>query len=242
VSANPEVPLPARPFYALPEESDAPDTVEWNTHQDRRTSVWALGFKGQGIVVGGQDTGYDWTHPALKSHYRGWNGLTANHNYNWHDSIHSGGGSCAPTRRSPVTTTVMAPTPWARWSATTAGRIRLAWRPRPSGIGCRNMNVGAGTPTTYSECFQWFIAPTNLAGLNPDPTRQPHVINNSWGCPPDEGCTSPDVLKTVVENTRAAGIVVVVSAGNDGSSCSTVQDPPAIYDAAFFGGRHRRFQ
>jgi subtilisin family serine protease len=40
----------------------------------------------------------------------------------------------------------------------------------------------------------------------------------------------------VVENVRAAGIVVVASAGNSGSSCSTVRDPPALYDAAFSVG------
>ncbi len=62
------------------------------------------------------------------------------------------------------------------------------------------------------------------------------MINNSWGCPPSEGCTDPLVLKTVVDNTRAAGIVVVVSAGNSGSSCGTVNDPPAIYDSAFTVG------
>lgn len=28
-------------------------------------------------------------------------------------------------------------------------------------IGCRNMDQGNGTPATYSECFQWFIAPTD---------------------------------------------------------------------------------
>ncbi|MBU0703462.1 MAG: S8 family serine peptidase, partial [Chloroflexi bacterium] len=62
-----------------------------------------------------------------------------------------------------------------------------------------------------------------------------HVINNSWTCPPEEGCDW-DALQSVVENVRAAGIVVVASAGNDGSSCSTVQDPPAIYAAAFSVG------
>ena len=61
------------------------------------------------------------------------------------------------------------------------------------------------------------------------------MINNSWTCPPEEGCDW-DALQTVVENVRAAGIVVVASAGNDGSSCSTVQDPPAIYAAAFSVG------
>ena len=60
-------------------------------------------------------------------------------------------------------------------------------------IGCRNMNEGDGTPATYSECFQWFIAPTDLNNQFPNPTLAPHVINNSWGCPPSEGCTDPDV-------------------------------------------------
>ena len=48
-----------------------------------------LGFTGTGIVVGNQDTGMRWTHNALKPHYRGWNGSSADHNYNWHDSIHA---------------------------------------------------------------------------------------------------------------------------------------------------------
>jgi subtilisin family serine protease len=98
------------------------------------------------------------------------------------------------------------------------------------------MDQGNGTPATYSECFQWFIAPTDSNGQNPDPSKAPHVINNSWGCPPSEGCTDPNVLRTVVENTRAAGIVVVVSAGNSGSGCSSVVDPPAIYAASFSVG------
>jgi subtilisin family serine protease len=40
-------------------------------------------------------------------------------------------------------------------------------------------------------------------------------------------------LKTVVENVRAAGIVVVVSAGNSGPLCSTISDVPSFYDASF---------
>jgi subtilisin family serine protease len=43
-------------------------------------------------------------------------------------------------------------------------------------------------------------------------------------------------MQQVVENVRAAGIFVAVSAGNSGSSCSTVQDPAAIYDASFTVG------
>jgi hypothetical protein len=85
------------------------------------------------------------------------------------------------------------------------------------------------------ECFQWLVAPTDLAGQNPDPSLAPHVINNSWACIPAEGC-NPDTLQTAVENVRAAGIVVVAAAGNDGAECATIDYPPAIYDASFTVG------
>jgi subtilisin family serine protease len=113
------------------------------------------------------------------------------------------------------------------------GNNRIGMAPGAKWIGCRNMNQGVGTPATYAECFQWFIAPTDLNGQNPDPSKSPHVINNSWGCPTSEGCTNPNVLKNAVENTRAAGIMVVVSAGNSGSLCNSVNTPAAIYDASF---------
>ncbi len=43
-----------------------------------------MGYTGQGVVVAGQDTGYQWDHLALKELYRGWDGAVADHNYNWH--------------------------------------------------------------------------------------------------------------------------------------------------------------
>ena len=44
------------------------------------------------------------------------------------------------------------------------------------------------------------------------------------------------LLRTIVDNTRAAGIVVVASAGNSGPGCSSVADPPAIYASSFSVG------
>jgi subtilisin family serine protease len=117
------------------------------------------------------------------------------------------------------------------WPGGAANAVGMA--PGTKWIGCRNMNVGTGTPATYTECYQWFMAPTDLNGQNPDPTKAPHVINNSWACPASEGCTDPNVLLTVVGNVRAAGIVTVHSAGNSGSSCSSINTPAAIYDASF---------
>jgi subtilisin family serine protease len=62
------------------------------------------------------------------------------------------------------------------------------------------------------------------------------VINNSWSCPLSEGCTDPNVLLSVVEAVRAAGILTTHSAGNSGSNCNTVNTPAAIYQASFTVG------
>ena len=70
------------------------------------------------------------------------------------------------------------------------GPNQIGVAPGAKWIGCRNMDQGNGTPATYTECFQFFMAPTNLQGQNPNPTRRPHVMNNSWGCPPSEGCAA----------------------------------------------------
>jgi serine protease AprX len=100
------------------------------------------------------------------------------------------------------------------------------------------MNNGNGTPASYTECYEWFVAPYPPGG-NPmtdgDPSLAPHVINNSWGCPPGEGC-SPGILEAVVNNVRAAGIVTVHSAGNSGSDCGSVDDPAGTYPASFTVG------
>src|SRR4051794_1465511 len=68
---------------------NVPETAEWGVSNVNAPQVWALGYTGQGMVIANQDTGMRWTHNALKNKYRGWDGVSANHNYNWHDAIHS---------------------------------------------------------------------------------------------------------------------------------------------------------
>ncbi len=116
------------------------------------------------------------------------------------------------------------------------GSNQIGMAPEARWIGCRNMENGVGTPATYIECFQWFIAPTKIDGSEPNPSLAPDVINNSWSCTEDEGCTDPNILKAAVEAVRAAGILTVQSAGNGGSQCNTVKDPAAIYAASFTVG------
>jgi serine protease AprX len=235
VAANPSVPLEKTVFLPRPEGGACPAAVSSGVAHTGAPALWAQGIDGTGAVVAGADTGYDWDHPALQNAYRGWNGSAASHAYNWHDAIHTGGGICGANSPQPCDdddhgthtmgtmlgdngTQIMGMAPGARWMA------------------CRNMDRGNGTPARYAECYEFFLAPTDANGQNPDPTRSPDVINNSWGCPASEGCTDPNVLRTVVENVRAAGILVVSSAGNSGSGCGSVSTPSAIYDAAFTVG------
>ncbi len=202
----------------------------------RANELWSLGFTGQNIVIAGQDTGYQWNHPALKDKYRGWNGSSANHNFNWHDAIHSGGGICGANSTVPCDDESHGTHTMGTMVGDNGTGTQIGVAPGAKWIGCRNMDQGNGTPATYAECFQWFIAPTDLTGNNADPSKAPHVINNSWGCPPSEGCTDANVLNTVVENVQAAGILVVVSAGNAGAGCSSINTPAAIYEASFTVG------
>jgi uncharacterized repeat protein (TIGR01451 family) len=240
VFANPKVytEKPARkPLEVSPQSAES---IEWNIAKVHAPEVWAAGYRGQGITIGGQDTGYDWEHPALKNQYRGWNGAVADHNYNWHDAIHSSSENpCGNDSPEPCDDHV------SGHGTHTMGTMvgddpshtnQIGMAPEAKWIGCRNMDRGVGTPATYAECYQWFLAPTDLNNQNPDPTKAPDVINNSWSCPTSEGCVDPQVLLAVVESVRAAGILTVHSAGNKGASCSTISTPAAIYDASFTVG------
>jgi subtilisin family serine protease len=209
--------------------------VEPNIAKVGAPDVWSRGFTGQGIVVGMADTGTAWEHPALKSHYRGFNGTAVSHDYNWHDAVHNA------TSNNPCGSDAPAPCDDQSHGTSTASLVvgddgagnQVGMAPGARFISCRNMDQTVGTPARYTECFQFFLAPTDHNGSNPRPDLAAHVINNSWGCPPSEGCTDPLVLKTVVENVRAAGIVVVFAVGNSGPQCSTISDVPAFYDAVF---------
>lgn len=222
-----------QPVSEEPGPPAATEAIEPGVSLIQAPAVWSRGYTGQGIVVGGNDTGYRWTHAALKGRYRGWDGAFANHNYNWHDAIHSAvGNPCGVNNTAPCDDNGHGTHTMGTAVGADGGSNQIGVAPGAQWIGCRNMDRGVGTPATYAECLQWFIAPSDLSGNNPDPAKAPDVINNSWSCPTDENCAA-NTLQSAIESVRAAGIVVVVSAGNSGSGCSTVNTPPAIYDASF---------
>ena len=237
VEGNPQVRgLPdSAPAVPAPSQPAIPQTVEPGIAYTHAPDVWAEGFFGQGIVLAGADTGFRWTHNAIKPHYRGWNGVTVNHDYNWHDSIHdSVGNPCGNDTPQPCDDFFHGTHTLGTAIGDDGAGNQIGMAPQAQCIGCRNMDQGNGTPARYLECFEFFLAPYPVGGNSGqgDPSKAPDITSNSWACPTSEGCSS-GTLQAGVEAQRAAGIEMVCAAENSGPSCSTVIDPPAIYDASY---------
>ena len=222
-----------------PPQLQRPETIEPGINYTHAPQVWALGYTGQDIVIGSEDTGVRWTHNALKPHYRGWDGQNADHDYNWHDAIHdSVNNPCGNDSPFPCDDD-------SHGSHTTGTAVgddgmgnQIGMAPGAKWIGCRSIDGPADltTPARTIECMEWFLAPYPIGGGQGDPTKAPDITINSWTCTPLDGC-SPDTLQAAVEAQAAAGIMMVVAAGNDGvQGCSTVFYPPAIYDASYTVG------
>jgi hypothetical protein len=230
VIASPHLrPLPVAGAMAVGSAAEPLEKIGWNIQMIGADRVWhEFGVTGEGIVVGQSDTGGESTHPALSDSYRG---ATDGNDYNWFD-------------------------PWTNTSApfdaighgthtlgTILGQGGIGVAPGAQWFACVNLGRNLGNPAFYLDCMQFMLAPFPQGGdpfTDGDPTRAAHVMNNSWGCPPIEGC-DPNALKAGAEALRAAGIFVVVSVGNDGPNCETANFPLALYDSVFSVGAVNRW-
>jgi PKD repeat protein len=182
------------------------EAVEWNIQRVNADDVWGLGINGAGAVIGDLDTGVQWNHPALINSYRGWNGMTADHNYNWYD----GGYTTVPTDYDTHGTHTM-----GTIVGNDGGSNQIGMAPGAKWIAC----PGIGSPYVGPfECFQFFMAPTDLYGNSPNPALAPHVISNSWS-------SAGTDFHPSIQALYAAGIFFSKSAGNNGPSCSTITNP-----------------
>ncbi len=224
---NPELrPLPAPPPSSTGDLA-APDAPLWNLTTINAPRVWSeLGVTGERIVIGQSDSGVEGTHPELASTYRGATSAQAPGDaYNWLD----------PWNQTP------SPSDTGGHGTHTLGSVvgqNVGVAPGASWIGCVNLDRNLANPARYLDCMQFLFAPFPQDG---DPFADgraelgAHIFNNSWACPPLEGC-DPESLQAAVEALRQAGVFFVTSAGNSGSECGSVSDPPAIYEAVFSVG------
>jgi hypothetical protein len=193
--------------------------IEPNIAFIRADQAWAAGADGTGTVLAANDTGLDATHPAIAAHYRGClnppDCTLYDHNYNWWDA-----------------TGIYPAAPWDGHGHGThvtgimvgddGGDNQIGVAPGARTIHCKNMNdSGTGYDATVIECFEWDLAPWDLSGANPRPDLAPDAVNNSWGY----SGGAQDQFRDEIQALHAAGILVEVSAGNEGPACSSLNSP-----------------
>jgi uncharacterized repeat protein (TIGR01451 family) len=217
--------------------------ANWNIDLVDADRVWnELGVTGAGAVVGDFYTGVQWDHPALKSQYRGWNGVSADHNYNWFEpdsTLYPGGNLGASVSTIPtwcdnhgvhtmgtmvgdggMADTQIGMAPGAKWIAV-------------PGICGNTMPGNGGDDIGGNKAFQWFLCPTDLTGdlATRDCSKAPDVVNNSWG----SSNPADDTFRPAIQALRAAGIVPVFAAGNHSAGSGSIGSPGSVPEAFTVG-------
>jgi subtilisin family serine protease len=191
--------------------------IEWNIADIGADHAWnVFGAFGGRITVASIDTGVDFQHPALIKQYRGTlNNGTFNHNYNWFDpaAVCPAAQPCDNNGHGTHVTGTMVGDDGA------GNQIGVA--PRARWIAAKGCESASCSLASLLASGQWMLAPTDLNGLNPDPLRAPHVVNNSWGGP------GGDLFyQGIINAWVAAGIFPVFAAGNAGSlGCGSASSP-----------------
>jgi hypothetical protein len=203
------------PILHEPEELNAavnngPTAIEPNISHVLADQVWAMGYRGEGMVVANIDTGILWTHEAIEPHYRGNDG---NHDYDWWDPYDNDLLPNDPHSHGSHTAGTMVGRDFA-------GVNEIGMAPGAQLIACQGFNPGS-SDAGLLECGQWIAAPWDLSGANPDPAMRPHAVNNSWG---DCGQTFDPWYDGVIDAWLAAGIYPVFSNGN-ASNCGYSYPP-----------------
>jgi subtilisin family serine protease len=189
---------------------------EWGVEKIRADQAWNAGIIGQGVVVSSVDTGVDYTHPALIEQYRGNVGGTFVNDYNWWDPTGiCGNQPCDNAGHGTHTMGTMVggdgPGPFTPDVGVAPGAKWIAAK------GCEDFFC---TEESLLSAGQFILAPTKLDGSDPDPSKRPDIVNNSWGSGPND----PFYLATV-QAWRAAGIIPVFSSGNPGPFCGEGGSP-----------------
>lgn len=220
-------PLPKPEPGILQEQVNA---VEWNVADTKANEVWnAFGATGSGIVVANIDSGVLYSHPALSSQYRGnLGGGSFDHNYNWWDpSSVCGSPSSAPCDNNGHGTHTM-----GTMVGDDGAVNKIGMAPGARWFACKGCESSTCSETALLECADFVLAPWDLNHANPDPTRRPHVVNNSWG----RGGGDAWYLR-MVQAWVAAGIFPAFSAGNRGPECSSLGSP-GDYQESFATAAH----
>jgi subtilisin family serine protease len=225
--------IPPVKVEATPPQVDA---IAWNIEAVRAFRVWSdFNVRGENIVVANVDTGVHYTHSALVNQYRGnLGGGNFDHNYNWWDPSNiCGNPSQVPCDNNNHGTHTMGTMVGDDGNP---GPNQIGVAPKAEWMACKGCETNSCSFGALASCGQFILAPTNLAGQNPDPTKRPHVVNNSWN-----GGGGDPFYQAVVNSWVASGIFPAWSNGNAGPGCGSAGSP-GDYINAYSAGAHTQFR
>ncbi len=192
--------------------------VEWGVADIKADQVWSeLGTRGDGVVVANIDSGVRFDHTALAASYRGNTGSgTYVHDYNWFDPT----GLCTRPTVRPCDTAGHGSHVMGTMVGDGGEGNRIGVAPGARWIAAKGCEYDYCTEQSLTAAAQWVLAPTDLAGQNPDPAKRPHIVNNSWG-----SAGGDDWYRDFVTSWVAAGMFPVFANGNSGPDCGTSGSP-----------------
>ena len=200
-----------------------PQGTEWGVSRINAPDLWNLGIRGSGVVVANIDTGVQYDHAALVNQYRGTS--TGSHDYNWFDPTGISPGFPADNNGHGTHT-------MGTMVGDDGGSNQIGVAPSAQWIACKGCASSSCSDSDLLSCAEWILAPTDLNGNNPDPSRRPNVVNNSWG----GGWSCDTWYQASVQAWRAAGIFPAFSAGNWGEYGSGTIGAPGNYPESFASG------
>ncbi len=209
--------------YSVPDPVRTQDAsiqaLEWGVTRIGSPQIWSeFGTTGEGVVVANIDTGVDYNHPALVNQYRGNNGGSFNHSYNWYDAtgLCSGTTPCDQNDHGTHTMGTMV--------GDDGGANQIGNAPGATWIAARGCEFNTCSDGALTASWEWMVAPCALGDDPGDPScnpdERPHVLNYSIGGPGGDPSDQP-----LINAARAAGIVLSISAGNSGPGSSTIGSP-----------------
>lgn len=184
------------------------EEIEANLRAIRVDKVWKdKNITGSGVTIGLIDQGVDYQHPALRSHFRGYDAKTGRFilQGNYVDFVGSGETDSHGTHVAGIM--VGSETRKANNKTVEVNRIGVA--PGAKFIAARAFRDGVGgSNANIIKACQWMLAPGG------DSSKAPRIINQSWS----DGSNKADPwLEEVAKTIREAGILNVFSAGNNGA-------------------------
>ncbi len=184
--------------------------VEIGLEAIRAPEVWEMGITGEGVLVATIDTGVDGDHPALASRWAGvaYPRYEGHPEWAWLDSF-------AGQNNFPFD--------YSNHGTHTMGTVCGGAPGDQIGVAPGALWISAGWEYTdvsqfvsdMIESFEWMVDPDSDPSTNWD---VPAVCSNSWGLSDAFGVPDCDeTFWTYLDACEAAGIVIIFSAGNEGS-------------------------